>query len=140
MISAVSCKTQRSYLLGLSVDYTYQNYHKNIWFRNFTYESMMIVDPVVRECGLHTDSPGIAGCLKPIFHCDAKPFTLGPGVGLDPQRHNFGWETNMLVSKNAKICVTPNVKHKICVTPNAKPEPEPMEHRLHWGPNAKFSR
>ena len=22
--------------------------------------------------------------LKPIFHCDAKPFTLGPGVGLDP--------------------------------------------------------
>ena len=26
----------------------------------------------------------------------------------------------MLVSKNAKICVTPNTKHKICVTPNAK--------------------
>ena len=23
--------------------------------------------------------------LKPIFHCDAKPFALGPGVGLDPQ-------------------------------------------------------
>ena len=27
--------------------------------------------------------------LKPIFHCDAKPFTLGTGVGLDPQHHNF---------------------------------------------------
>ena len=27
--------------------------------------------------------------LKPIFHCYAKPFALGPGVGLDPQRHNF---------------------------------------------------
>ena len=27
--------------------------------------------------------------LKPIFHCDAKPFALGPCVGLDPQRHNF---------------------------------------------------
>ena len=27
--------------------------------------------------------------LKPIVHCDAKPFTLGPGVGSDPQRHNF---------------------------------------------------
>ena len=27
--------------------------------------------------------------LKPIFHCDAKPFVLGPRVGLDPQRHNF---------------------------------------------------
>ena len=28
-------------------------------------------------------------CLKPIFHCDAKPFALGPGVGLSPQRHSF---------------------------------------------------
>ena len=22
--------------------------------------------------------------VKPIFHCDAKTFALGPGVGLDP--------------------------------------------------------
>ena len=34
-------------------------------------------------------STHFAGVLKPIFHCDAKPFALGPGVGLDPQRHNF---------------------------------------------------
>ena len=27
--------------------------------------------------------------LKPTFHYDAKPFALGPRVGLDPQRHNF---------------------------------------------------
>ena len=27
--------------------------------------------------------------------------------------------TNMLVSKNPKICGTPNAKYKICVTPNA---------------------
>ena len=27
--------------------------------------------------------------LKPIFHCDAKPFALSPGIGLDPQLHNF---------------------------------------------------
>ena len=27
--------------------------------------------------------------LTAIFHCDAKPFALGPGVGLDPQCHNF---------------------------------------------------
>ena len=27
--------------------------------------------------------------LKPIFHCDAKPFVLAPRVGLDPQRHHF---------------------------------------------------
>ena len=25
--------------------------------------------------------------LKPIFHCDAKPFALGTGVGLDPECH-----------------------------------------------------
>ena len=43
------------------------------------------------------------GCiLKPIFHCDAKPFALGRGVV----------DTNMLVSKNAKLCVTPNAKPK----------------------------
>ena len=39
--------------------------------------------------------------LKPIFHCDAKPLALGPGVGLDPQRHTFASpnakNTNMLV-------------------------------------------
>ena len=79
--------------------------------------------------------------LKPIFHCDAKPFALGPGIGLDPQRPNFAkvGDTNMLVSKNAKICVTPNAKHKICVIPNAKPKREPMEYRLHWVPKAKYS-
>ena len=26
--------------------------------------------------------------LKPIFHCEGKPFALGTGVGLDPQCHN----------------------------------------------------
>ena len=78
--------------------------------------------------------------LKPIFHCDAKPFGLGPGVGLDPQRHNFCVRyTNMLVSKNAKICITPSAKLKIYVTPNAKTQREPMEYRLRWVPNAKFS-
>ena len=28
-------------------------------------------------------------------------------------------DTNMLVSKNAKICINPNLNSKICVTPNA---------------------
>ena len=46
----------------------------------------------------------------------------------------------MLVSKNAKICVTPNVNAKICVTPNAKPQRESVEYRLRWVPNAKFWR
>ena len=55
--------------------------------------------------------------LKPIFHCDAKPFALGTGVGLDPQRHTLASpnakDTKMLVSINAK---TPDAKPKICVT------------------------
>ena len=29
--------------------------------------------------------------LKPIFHCDTKPFALGTGVGLDPQCHNLAY-------------------------------------------------
>ena len=37
--------------------------------------------------------------------------------------------TNMLVSKNAKICVT-----------NANPQRKSMEYRLHWVPNTIFSR
>ena len=36
--------------------------------------------------------------------------------------------TNMLVSKKAKICVTPN----------ANPQCESVEYRLRWVPNAKF--
>ena len=44
------------------------------------------------------------------------------------------------LSKNAKICVTPNAKHKICVTPNATPQRKPMEYRLRWVLNSNFSR
>ena len=40
------------------------------------------------------------------------------------------WDTNMLVSKNAKICVTPN----------ANPQCEQVEYRWRWVPNANFSR
>ena len=38
--------------------------------------------------------------------------------------------TNMLVSKNVQICVTPN----------AKSQRESVEYRLRWVPNAKFLR
>ena len=37
--------------------------------------------------------------------------------------------TNMLVSKNTKIWVTPHVNLKICVSPNAKPQRESVEYR-----------
>ena len=55
--------------------------------------------------------------VKPIFHCDAKPFALGPRSGLDPKRHNFAlgiptcWYLKMLkLAANAKIWVTPNAR------------------------------
>ena len=51
----------------------------------------------------------------------------------------FG-DTNILVSKNTKICLTPNAKHKICVSPNANPQRESVAFRLRWVPNAKCSR
>ena len=44
-------------------------------------------------------------------------------------KFRFG-NTNMLVSKNAKICVTLN----------AKPQSESVEYGLCWVPYAKFSR
>ena len=47
--------------------------------------------------------------------------------------------TNMLVSKNAKMCITPNANLKICVTPNGKPQRKSVEYRLRWVPNARFS-
>ena len=37
-------------------------------------------------------------------------------------------DTSMLVSENAKICVTPNANFKICVNPNAKPQRESGEY------------
>ena len=55
--------------------------------------------------------------LKPIFHRDAKLLHWGFALG---QPHNAKiriGNTNMLVSKNTKICVTPNANAKICVTP-----------------------
>ena len=70
-------------------------------------------------------------CLKPIFHCNAKTICVGSWHWLRPPTPQFRvGDTNMLVSKNAKICSTPNAKYKICVTPNAKPQREPMEYRL----------
>ena len=38
-------------------------------------------------------------------------------LAISPTREFFVGETSMLVSKNAKICVSPNANSKICVTP-----------------------
>ena len=81
------------------------------------------------------------------LHCNIKAYiplrckilTLGPRVGLDtPTQEVLVGDTNMLVSKNAQICVTPNAKLKICVTPKANPQRESVDYRWHlvflrWG-------
>ena len=59
--------------------------------------------------------------VKPMYHCNVKTLALGPWVGLDPQREILRWEYQYVVSKNAKICVSPNANVYICVTPNATP-------------------
>ena len=48
-------------------------------------------------------------------------------------------DINMLVSKNTKICVTPNMNAKICVNPESNPQCKPAEYRSRWVPNANFS-
>ena len=66
--------------------------------------------------------------LKPIFHCNAKPLTLGPRVGLDPQREILAlgiptcWYLKTLAGQTWAPC-----------GPNAKPHgPNVSPH----GPNA----
>ena len=49
------------------------------------------------------------------------------GVGalhwvIPPTRRFYVTYTNMLVYRNAKICVSPKANPKSCVTPNAKPQ------------------
>ena len=58
--------------------------------------------------------------LKPIFHCDAKPFALGPGIDLEPQRHNFALPIpTCWYLKTLKIAFppTPNLKFALPTTP-----------------------
>ena len=70
------------------------------------------------------------GTLKPIFHCDANTIRVGSSRWLRPLMPQFPvGDSNMLVSKNAKICVTPN----------ANPQREQVEYRWRWVPNALFS-
>ena len=66
----------------------------------------------------------------------SKSFALGPGVGLDPQRHNFtsGIPTCWYL-KTLKFALPQTRKETL-----RYPQCEPMECRLHWVPNAKFSR
>ena len=75
--------------------------------------------------------------VKPIFHCDAKPLASGPGVGLDPQRHNFGLGISTCWYLKTRKHPTPNLKFAL---PYAKPKRKSVEYRLRWVLNANSSR
>ena len=66
-------------------------------------------------------------CLKPIFHCDTKPFVLGTFAS--PNAKN----TNMLVS-----LALDDANFSCHLTQN--PQRESVENRLRWVPNANFLR
>ena len=76
--------------------------------------------------------------LKAYIPLQCKTIRVGSSHWLrppTPQCH-VGY-TKMLVSKNTKICITPNVNAKICVTPNANPQREQVEYRWRWVPNRR---
>ena len=66
--------------------------------------------------------------LKPMFHCDAKPFALGTGIGLDTQCHNFALPIPTCWYLKTRKHLTPNLKFAS------------VEYRLRLVPNTKFSR
>ena len=75
----------------------------------------------------------IKNILKPIFHCDAKPFALGTFASPNAKDSTFALpkakNTNMFVSLalgDAHFYLTQNPQH------------ESVEYRLHWVPNANF--
>ena len=73
------------------------------------------------------------GMTKAYIPLRRKTIRVGSSRWLRPPTPQFHvGDTDMLVSKNAKICVTPNAKPKICVTPNANPQQESVEYRLCW--------
>ena len=60
--------------------------------------------------------------LKPIFHCDGKPFALGPGIGLDHQRHNFALEIpTCWYLKSLKFVLPPTQTLKMAIPPTPTP-------------------
>ena len=75
--------------------------------------------------------------LKPIFHCDAKPFALGTFVSPNAKDSTFALpnakNTNMLVSL---ALVDANISRYL----TQNPQRVSVEYRLCWAPNAKLLR
>ena len=56
------------------------------------------------------------------YHCDAKPFALGLGVGLDPQRHNFALPIPICwYLKTLKFAFPPTPNLKFALPPMRTP-------------------
>ena len=74
--------------------------------------------------------------LKPVFHCDAKTFALGPHVGLDP--HGMLGIPTCWYLKTLKFALPPSRIKKFALPPTQNINRS--QCRLRWVPNAKFSR
>ena len=80
-----------------------------------------------------TDSKGPefsteSDCGPAYIPLQRKTIRVGSSRWLGPPTPQFCFTyINMLVSKYAKICVTPNANAKICVTPNANPTTQVSE-------------
>ena len=79
---------------------------------------------------------GLVMTVKPIFHCDAQPFALGPRVRSDPQHHNF-----KLVIPTCWYLITQKLAIPRLMRPltfaNTNPQSEQVEYRWHWVPNPR---
>ena len=81
-----------------------------------------LYDDIIRTGRLVYYTQSCTGHLKPIFHCDAKPFALDPGVGLDPQRHNFALEIpTCWYLKTRKFAFSPTPNLKVVLPPTRNP-------------------
>ena len=87
----------------------------------------------VFHCSLYT--------LKPIFHCDAKPFALDPGVNFDSQHHNFALPIpTCWYLKTLKFTLPPTLNIKFALPPTPTPNASQWNIGCVRVPNAKFSR
>ena len=60
--------------------------------------------------------------LGSLFHCDAKPFALGPHVGFDPQCHNFALGIpTCWYKKTLKFVLPPTLMLKFALPPTSTP-------------------
>ena len=101
------------------------------------YLSILSIKINILFLGEHCKMAAHHSCLslKPIFHCNVKPFVLGTFVSPNAKDSTFvlpnARNTNMLVS-----LALGDAHFSRYLTQN--PQHEPVEYRLRWVPNANF--